>query len=62
MRDTPDRIPTKKELEDLLSKASLNELNIFDDQNGIIVWLVKSLLRVTKDGSSSLKEAQKDST
>lgn len=62
MRNTPDRMPTRNELNELLSKASLNQLNIFDDQNGIIIWLTKSLLKVVEDDPDSLKEAQKDST
>ena len=62
MRNTPDRMPTRNELNELLSKASLNQLNIFDDQNGIIIWLTKSLLKVVEDDADSLKEAQKDST
>ena len=62
MRNTPERMPTRNELNELLSKASLNQLNIFDDQNGIIIWLAKSLLKVVEDDPDSLKEVQRDST
>ena len=45
MKENKDEELTEKEVREWLSKANLNQLNIFDDRNAIISCLCKALLK-----------------